>query len=136
MRVARRDAYEGMSRSTPLGGGPPMLQSRFRVIAVTAIAVTALIVGCAPEARPPNTNGEPPCEGGERCGDGNAYQRCVDGAWVTEDQCTAFCDAALGCVACQPNMYVCDGGDVHSCGIDGVIGPMVVDCDEGCSGGE
>jgi hypothetical protein len=102
------------------------------------IAVTAICYGfaCGPGARPGNGGDDGTCDSGTRCL-ANVLQSCVDGQWVDDAQCPAACDDVLGCVACNPNVNTCDGGDVHACTPEGTIGPAVTSCNgEGCSGGE
>jgi IgGFc binding protein len=56
--------------------------------------------------------------GMHRC-DGNAYQGCVGGHFVTSETCPQACDGTLGCVTCVPGTGTCSGNTSSTCRADG-----------------
>src|SRR6185436_18727109 len=74
----------------------------------------------------------PECTDGTSQCTGNSFERCVDGAWTVEDQCSVQCDDDLGCVVCNPDQVFCDGDSVAQCASDGSGSSTI----ETCSGGE
>jgi hypothetical protein len=65
-------------------------------------------------------------------------EQCEAGTWVVKESCTSVCDAALGCIGCDPaEPLACSGNDVHSCNADGSLGDYILSCDpQACSKGE
>ena len=99
------------------------------------IVVVLALTACGPNSRPDMGDDTPPIDAPEpECSDGNhqctssTYLVCSDGHWVTQQDCDAVCDPALGCVACAPNTNVCQDGNVHSCSAAGEIGPQTEEC--------
>ncbi len=54
----------------------------------------------------------------QRC-DGTRLTRCTDGVWTTQEQCPYACNAALGCVLCEPGAGTCSAGTATTCLPDG-----------------
>ncbi|MDX2089638.1 MAG: IgGFc-binding protein [Kofleriaceae bacterium] len=105
-----------------------------RLLIVGALA--AIVSGCGgPGPRPGTGDGgidpdvaEPECsEGNHRCA-GSTYLVCSGGRWVTQQDCESVCHETLGCVACTPNLNVCDEGNVHACSAAGEIGAQIEEC--------
>ncbi len=110
----------------------------------TLIGLLVLVVGCGPAARNGDNTGDAGVDGpgaecvdGTKQCDGNSFQHCMGGFWLTSMQCSATCDPVLGCVACMPNVDTCQDGDVHSCDASGAIGPVTMACTGAniCEGG-
>lgn len=110
------------------------------------LVVSIALVACGPNGRDGNGGidaGVPVdaapavcSDGAHRC-NGPQWQVCNSNLWITQDNCTAACDTELGCIACTPNVDVCQSGDVHSCDASGVIGGVTMACTGAniCDGG-
>ncbi len=110
----------------------------------TLLWLLPLFVACAPHSSGGDTSGGPDASTGScsspgttRCA-GDEYQTCQDGAWHTDETCSAgqTCYSGHGCAECDPShVQVCVGNDVYTC-TGGVLGGMVEDCGaQTCSGG-
>ncbi len=102
---------------------------------LSTIGVVAALAACGPDARSGSDGGGSGSDGGgPQCVDGmhqclgSTYQVCAGQQWTTQQDCSAACDAVLGCVACAPTTSVCQDGNVHSCTATGEIGPETMAC--------
>jgi len=77
------------------------------------------------------------CTAGETRCQGNTFQVCSDGTYVTGEFCGGTCHEDLGCLACTPNLRYCDGEVVYECTSDGRQGAQVELCtgNAHCTGG-
>ena len=94
--------------------------------------LVALLVGCGPTSRGDDTTGDgagPECGVGEHRCNGPSQQVCMDGHWITQQDCAKTCDEQLGCVDCAPGSTTCgDDGNVHSCDTTGHDGGVTAMC--------
>ncbi|RZO54959.1 MAG: hypothetical protein EVA89_26865 [Sandaracinaceae bacterium] len=79
-----------------------------------------------------------PCENGRTyCEPGEVVARCLGGELVPEMTCTGdtVCAEGVGCVACRPDHYMCNGSDLYRCRADGSGYDIETSCagDEVCS---
>ncbi|HJL20000.1 MAG TPA: IgGFc-binding protein [Sandaracinaceae bacterium LLY-WYZ-13_1] len=80
------------------------------------------------------------CEAGELyCAPGEVVQTCRGGERVDQETCTGdtVCAEGLGCVACRPDYYRCDGQNLYRCRADGSGWDIEMTCtaDEVCTAG-
>jgi hypothetical protein len=71
------------------------------------------------------------------CGPGETVRRCTGSRLVDVETCTGdlVCAEGLGCVACRPGYYSCNGSDLYVCNPDGQAYTLEQSCagDEICS---
>ena len=74
-----------------------------------------------------------PCSGNATRCEGNAYQTCVDGTFMTQTACSGTCSDTLGCIDCDPasSQMTCNGNSVVTCNADGTFGTTVTTCGNG-----
>lgn len=93
--------------------------------ALVASLALALLTGCAETNYFPTSDGsvagEGACHGNEMRCTLDVLQRCVNGAWVSEDcaRQSKHCYPTAGCRTCEPGSDFCDGQDVFHCSADG-----------------
>src|SRR5262245_53877375 len=102
---------------------------------LAGICLVVIAVACSPKRgdRPDAETGGP-CTGNETHCEGNAYQECRDGTFVTIETCANACSVSLGgCTDCDPaaGPMACDGNNVVTCNSDGTIGGVIETCDPG-----
>ena len=115
----------------------------YRLVFVSISFIALALAACGPSGGSDDTGDDAP-DAGESCTDGttrctgNTFETCTDGAWTTEDQCSALCDDDLGCVVCFPDQEYCDGDNVMACNSSGTGGDLVETCSGGahCLGGD
>jgi hypothetical protein len=98
------------------------------------LGLAVLAAACGPSSRTGGDDDttidamEPECNlGTHRC-NSSTYEVCSNGTWLTQEECAVACNETLGCVQCSPGNNVCMDGDVHACGDDGNVGPVVTAC--------
>jgi hypothetical protein len=102
-----------------------------------ALGLALVVIACGPSNRAGDDDGSGACtEGTQRC-DGNSFETCTGGQWVTGLDCPFACVDAIGCVACMPGSAVCENGDVATCDDTGNPGSVTQTCADGmtCQGG-
>jgi hypothetical protein len=105
------------------------------------IAVFTALAACGPSApgddgddrpSPPDAAVPAGCAAGETRCSGSRYQTCVDGVFETTESCPNLCEAAVGCVDCDPEHgNTCNGNAVVECNDDGTFGDTVTTCTAG-----
>ena len=91
--------------------------------ALGALGLALALGACGPSGNNADDDddgdaGVPCTNGAKRCSNSD-HQVCSNGEWVTDETCPQACDAALGCVFCQPNTGTCEGDISHACRSDG-----------------
>jgi len=118
------------------------MKFRFALVAVCA----GVLLSCGPVTSDPvgnNNNTAGPCSNGDTRCNGLSIETCQGGAWVLSITCLSpnpYCtETSFGptCTPCQPDINVCQNGDVYSCTPEGQIGSLVQECtgDTECIGG-
>jgi hypothetical protein len=76
----------------------------------------------------------PTCSAGATRCVSNAYEACTDGQFVTQAECSAFCDVTLGgCIDCQPDAgATCNANAVETCSSAGKL-VLVETCSGTCA---
>src|SRR5262245_24325046 len=108
-----------------------MSSLRLRLASFTFVSLAVTLAACGPDSGSgDDTTGD--CTDDTTQCMGNTFQRCVDGAWTVEEQCSVQCDADLGCILCNPDQAFCDGDNAAVCSSDGSSSSIT----ETCTGGE
>lgn len=111
-----------------------------RELTISALSL-CLTFGCSVGGDRPDGSGGTDaglCEDDELyCGPGEVVQRCIGGSLRDIETCTGdtVCAVGLGCVACRPEYYRCEGNTLFVCNADGSAYDLAMSCtaDEICS---
>lgn len=118
-----------------------LLPGRALYLAAGGLVLCAALTACTEEAPPAAgfINSAPnPCEerlDGWYCAGDEAF-RCEEGSRAERDNCAAqdlSCTAGLGCLACRPSTFSCDGADRTQCRPDGSGYDVLETCPDGLS---
>ncbi len=113
-----------------------MRQLRPEIVCVLVLA--AALVACGGGGGGGDGDDVPDeCVAGETRCQGNTFQVCSEGMFVTGEFCSGTCDGSLGCISCTPGQRYCLGEVVHECTPDGEQGAQVETCagNAHCTGG-